>query len=286
MIPGTKKSVASLLDITERKQIEDELRKHRDHLEELVKERTNELITANEQLQQEITERKRTEQEMARLERLNLIGKMAAGIAHEIRNPMTTVRGFLQLFISKNEFAQSKEYLELMIKELDMANSIIIEYLSLAKNKAVDVKEQSLNSIIEVMLPLMQADVTNSENFINLELTEIPDLHLNEKEMRQLILNIACNGLEAMSPGGNLTIRTFMDGEEVVLSVQEQGIGIEPDILEKIGIPFFTTKDHGTGLGLAVCYSIAARHNAAIKVETSPTGTTFFVRFRQQQALM
>ncbi|MEW5899031.1 MAG: ATP-binding protein, partial [Bacillota bacterium] len=93
------------------------------------------------------------------------------------------------------------------------------------------------------------------------------------------------NGLEAMPPGGTLTIKTFQEGEEVVLAVQDEGPGIEPDLLEKIGTPFFTTKDDGTGLGLAVCYSIAARHKAAITVETSPAGTTFFVRFKQNAAV-
>ncbi len=281
------------IDITERKQIEDELRKHRDHLEELVTERTNELITANEQLKQEITERKRAEaarkqmeQEMARLERLNLIGEMAAGIAREIRNPMTTVRGFLQIFKNNNELSQFSKHLELMIKELDGVNSIISEYLFVAKDKAVDVEKQNLNSVIEAVFPLMRADAANSEKFINLELTEIPDLYFDEKEIRHLILNLVHNGLDAMSPGGNLIIKTFVDGEEIVLAVYDQGTGIEPDILEKIGVPFFTTKDHGTGLGLAVCYSIAARYNAAIKVETSSAGTTFIVRFRRPRALV
>jgi len=281
------------IDITERKLFENELKRHRAHLEELVTDRTNELIIANEQLKQEIAERKRSEAErkqmekdLARLERLNLIGEMAAGIAHEIRNPMTTVRGFLQVFQTKDEFSQFREYLELMIKELDGANAIISEYLYLAKDKVVDVEKLNLNAIIEAMLPLMQADALNAEKYVSLELTELPDLFVNDKDIRQLILNLVRNGLEAMSPGGNLTIKTFTDDEEIVLAVQDQGTGIAPEVLEKLGIPFFTTKDQGTGLGLAVCYSIAARYNAVIKVDTSPAGTTFFVRFKRQKALV
>ena len=84
-----------------------------------------------------------------------------------------------------------------------------------------------------------------------------------------------------MSPGGNLKIRTFMDQGEVVLSIQDDGTGIEPEVLGKIGTPFFTTKESGTGLGLAVCYSIAARHNAKIDIETGSIGTTFSVRFKK-----
>lgn len=233
-------------------------------------------------LKEEMARREQMEKEMARLDRLNTIGEMAAGIGHEIRNPMTTVRGFLQLMEGKDRYAQDKEILQLMISELDRANSIITEFLSLAKNKAVDLKEQNLNSIIENLFPLIQADALVTDKNIEKDLGEIPVLFLDEKEIRQLILNLVRNGFEAMSPGGRLTIRTYPDGEEAVLAVQDEGKGIEREVLEKIGTPFFTTKDQGTGLGLAVCYSIAGRHNAVISVETGPTGTTFSVRFKLQ----
>lgn len=228
----------------------------------------------------DITERKLYERELARLDRLNLVGEMAAGIGHEVRNPMTTVRGFLQLYRDKEAFTQYKDSFDLMIDELDRANSIITEFLSLAKNKMVDLKVRNLNTILGNLFPLIQADAIVLDKNINMQLEEITDLPLDEKEIRQLILNLVRNGLEAMSPGGNLTIRTLTDSKEVVLSVQDQGKGIESDVLDKIGTPFFTTKNNGTGLGLAVCYSIAARHNAVINIDTSPTGTTFFVRFK------
>jgi PAS domain S-box-containing protein len=227
----------------------------------------------------DITERKRLEEEMARLERLNLIGEMAAGIGHEIRNPMTTVRGFLQLLGDKKECAQFKEYYALMIGELDRANSIITEFLSLAKKKTLSRKAQNLSPIVGALLPLIQADATRAEKYVKATLGDTPDLLLDEKEIRQLILNLIRNGLEAMSPGGYINIRTYLNGENVVLAIDDQGKGIEPEVLEKIGTPFFTTKDSGTGLGLAVCYSIAARHEATIEVETSPRGTTFYIKF-------
>lgn len=228
----------------------------------------------------DITGRKQIEKEMARLDRLNLVGQMAAGIGHEIRNPMTAIRGLLQLLMDKKECKRFKEYFDLMIYELDRANSIITEYLSLARNKKHEVYKQNINSILNALYPLIKADAMRTDKDILLELEDVPDLMLNEKEIRQLILNLARNGIEAMSPGGRLTIKTFADGEEeVVLAVQDQGKGIASDTLDKIGTPFFTTKDNGTGLGLATCYSIAARHNAGITIETNPEGTTFFVRF-------
>lgn len=228
----------------------------------------------------DITERMQVEKEMARLDRLHLVGEMAACIGHEIRNPITTVRGFLQLFKSKWEDVKGKEYFDLIIEELDRANAIITEFLSLAKNKAVDLKPRNLNVIIKAITPLLVADAINSCKYVKIELEDVPDLLLDEKEIRQLILNLVRNGLEALSSGGKLTIRTFKDGDDVVLAVQDQGKGIEPEILKKIGTPFLTTKDNGTGLGLAVCYSIAARHKADIQVETGDAGTTFNVRFK------
>ena len=228
----------------------------------------------------DITLSKQLEKELARLDKLNLVGEMAAGIGHEIRNPMTTVRGFLQLLGEKQECVKYQEHFALMIEELDRANAIITEFLTLARDKSVALKPQNLNKVINAIYPLISADATVGEKNVTVEQHSIPDILIDEKEIRQLILNLVRNGLEAMSAGGNLTIGTLADGDEVILTVADQGKGIKPEFLKKIGTPFFTTKDNGTGLGLAICYSIAARHNAAIDVKTGPSGTTFYVRFK------
>ncbi len=227
----------------------------------------------------DISERKRVEKEIARLDRLNLIGSMAAGIGHEIRNPLTTVRGFLQMLGAKEDFTKHRSHFDLMIQELDRANSIITEFLSLAKNKAVDLRESNLNAIISMLLPLLEAGAILYNKSVKTDLAELPNLPLDEKEIRQLIINLARNGLDAMPPGGALTIRTACDDEQITMSVHDQGKGISPDIAEKIGTPFFSTKEHGVGLGLAVCYSIAARHNARISFDSNTGGTTFMVHF-------
>ncbi|TEB05879.1 Sporulation kinase E [Pelotomaculum schinkii] len=231
-------------------------------------------------ISEDITEKKGLQLEMARLDRLNLVGEMAAAIGHEVRNPMTTVRGFLQLLGKKELYSADKEYFTLMMNELDRANSIITEFLSLAKNKAIEKKMNNLNSIISSIAPLLQADATKSDYNVVFELAEIPDMSLDEKEIKQIIFNLVRNGMEAMEHRGTITIKTYQDAGEVVLAVQDQGKGIPDDILPKIGTPFYTTKETGTGLGLAVCYSIAERHNSRIEFKTSPDGTQFFVRFK------
>lgn len=242
-------------------------------------------ITAKKRIEDDARKRLETElslleKELPRLDRLNLLGEMAAAIGHEIRNPMTTVRGFLQMLSQKQDCSSYKEYFDLMIEELDRANSIITQFLSMAQNKDAELRMNNINSIIKALYPLIKADAILTDKDIYLKLDDIPDIPLEEKEIRQLILNLVRNGLEAMSPGGVITIKTYASDDFIILAVKDQGIGIESNVLYKIGTPFLTTKEDGTGLGLAVCYRIARNHKATIDVDTGPAGTTFFVKFR------
>ena len=234
---------------------------------------------------QDITKQKKMQEEMCRLESFNLLGTMAAGINHEIRNPMTTVRGFLQMLGEKTDLKQYKKYFAIMIEELDRANSIITEYLSLSKNTPTSPKLTNLNSIIEALAPLINADALKKGRQLKLNLVQLSDQMLHEIEIRQLILNLCNNGLEAMSIGGVLTLSTFEEKDYIVLAVQDEGEGIDPLIQEKLGTPFFTTKDNGTGLGLTICYNIASKHNAKIKVKTSHDGTIFYVKFQKNEVI-
>lgn len=228
----------------------------------------------------DVAEKKKYEKELRRLSKLDLIGQMAAGISHEIRNPMTTVRGFLQLLKQENELNQHFGYFDLMIEELDRANSIITEFLSMGNTRTSDLQMIDLNALICEIAPLIKIDTFNQNKLIEFNTQQIPEMLLNRNEIRQLVINLCRNGLEAMHEGQVLTISTYqnLDGC-VVLAIQDEGEGILPDVLEKVGTPFYTTKDNGTGLGLGISYAIAARHNATIDIETGPEGTTFFTTF-------
>lgn len=233
----------------------------------------------------DITARKEEEglaKEMLSFEGFNLVGEMAAGLAHEIRNPLTTVRGFLQLYKSKRNFLKERERFDLMISELDKANAIISDLLLLARNRIVRLKLQNLNSIIETVFPLLQRDARRQNMTLKLDLTVVPDILLDEREISRLIINLARNGFEAMAPGGSLTIGTCLEEKELVLSVKDKGQGMAPAILKNLGTPLTTTKRDGAGLGLglATCFSIAARHEAKINVVSGSGGTTVYVRFR------
>jgi PAS domain S-box-containing protein len=227
----------------------------------------------------DITELKQMEREMTRLDRLNLIGEIAAGIAHEIRNPITVVRGNLQVLQLKDEFADHQKRFNTMIEEIDRANSIITEFLALARNKPVDIQKQSINSIINNLLPLIQADAAKNEMAVSTDLADIPDLNLDGQQIRQLVLNLVRNGIEAMPRHGELVIKTRQKKDRAILSIKDRGNGIPSEVLEKLGTPFFSTKDNGTGLGLPVCYRISESHNARIDIKTGKKGTTVMVSF-------
>lgn len=219
-------------------------------------------------------------EKMTRLDRLNIIGEMAAGIAHEVRNPMTTVRGLLQFMSTKREFTNHKEKFSLMIDELDRANSIITEFLSLAKNKAMNFADNNLNDLIREIHPLLQADALRNNCDIEMSLGNIPAIYMDQNSIRQLILNMIRNAIDAMPTGGIIHITTEKDDQRVLLIIKDHGIGIPLGDKEKLGTPFFTTKDNGTGLGLAVCYRIVQRHAATITVESELSkGTIFTIGF-------
>ncbi len=234
----------------------------------------------------DITEKCRLTEELTRLDRLNIVGEVAAGIGHEVRNPLTTVRGYLQMFTHRQKYADELPQFELMIEELDRANSIITEFLSLAKNKSVELHPGNLNNTVQTLLPLLQADAFRLGHRIQVEAGEIGTICYDDKEIRQLIINLVRNGLEAMEPGGVVRIRTYSERERVTLSVQDEGPGIPKEVLDRLGTPFVTTKAAGTGLGLSVCYRIAERHSAEIDVRSSPVGTTFCVHFPVQAGLL
>ncbi len=236
-------------------------------------------VIAVEGIVRDITVRKNLEEMASMFERMNMIGNMAATVAHEIRNPMTTVRGYLQILQRRKIYKDDRDKFMLMIEEIDRANSIIQEYLSLSRTKLSNLQKCSLNTIIENLFPLIQANATSAKICSRIDLANIPDLLLDKNEICQMLLNLARNGVEAMSLGGNLTIKTFTQENNVVLAVSDQGPGIPQHVLDNLGTPFITTKTTGTGLGIPICYQIAQRHNAKIEIDTGLGGTTFFISF-------
>ena len=229
----------------------------------------------------DVTEQNKLTKELNRLEKLHVIGQMAGGICHEMRNPITVIRGYLQMMLQKKDFWQAKQNIEFMISELDRANSIITDFLAIAKRDSeyADFQVTNLNNIINRLYPLIKADAVQQDKKILLDLTDKAYIYAKESELKQLILNLVRNALDASSPGQNVIISTVKSEHKVMLKIKDSGTGIAPQILKNLGTPFLTTKKEGTGLGLAICYAIAERHQATIDVATSKQGTVFTVIF-------
>jgi len=227
----------------------------------------------------DITQRVLLNNDFARLEQLNVAGKMATNLAHEVRNPLTTLRGYLQFLGSKNDLEKYRTRFSLMLEEVDRANRIITEYLWLSKNKCVNLQKGDLNEFVSKVYPTVKAEASAAQVEVKLVLSEIPEIWLDEKEIRQLILHLVHNAVEAMPQGGKIRLSTFQKGDSIVLSVKDGGKGIPPHLQNDIGKPFLTTKENGTGLGMAICYRIAGRHHAKLNINTGVLGTTICVVF-------
>ncbi len=229
----------------------------------------------------DLTSKKQLEREVFLLEKWHLIGQLAAGISHEVRNPLTTIKGFLQLLAKKPESAMHLTYYDLMLNEIDRANLIMSEFLSIAKAKPETCTHSkiSLDNLVARIEPLITSDALKTGHEIVFQIEQDCFIIANENEIQQIIFNLTRNGFEAMPANGTLTIVICHRDDKVLLAVKDQGTGIEKHVLDNLGTPFVSTKQNGTGLGLAVCHGIAHRHDARIEVDSGSQGTTFSIYF-------
>lgn len=235
----------------------------------------------------DVTEGKQLENKIARLDRLTLISNMAAGVAHEIRNPLTVIKGYIQ-YLRRKVGRDTRERFDMVLDELRTVEEIIGDFLSLAKTKVCEQCAQNLNAAIDDVFPLLYADAVSKGMDVQVRFDEtLPQIYMDEKEIKQLVLNLARNGIEASDSRGRVTIETACEKEAVVLKVSDTGCGIPADKHQKIFDPFYSTKDNGTGLGLAVCASIVDRHGGAIEVQSAEgAGTTIVVKFPPAQQIL
>ncbi|MEL1133881.1 ATP-binding protein [Desulfitobacterium sp. THU1] len=227
----------------------------------------------------DITKQKIISEKMQRLEELNMIGQLAASLSHEISYPMSAVEGFLLTLSEKNELCRYTDILDMMISEIGRVDSMMSEFLAFGRLNGGGRPLCNLNKVVRGVLPLLQAHAGELNRVVSVELTEVPEIELNEKEIRQIILNLVRNSLETVPEGGMVALRTSYEGGKVVLAIQDQGEGVPAHILEQLGAPFMTTKAKGTGLGLSVCLHIIAKHCGEVDVQTCDNGTTFYVKF-------
>lgn len=230
-------------------------------------------------LAEDISEQRRMENEMTRLTQLYTVGEMAAGNGYEVRNPLASVRGFLQLLQNSGDFTRYNRYFEAMLGELDRTNLIISEFLVQAKNKIIDLQLNDLNQVIKGLYPLLKADAVMGDKTVMLELEKIPEIFLNKREIRQLIINLVHNRLKATPPGGEVKISTWWQDDEVILEVTDQGEKVAPEALENLGTQFFVGQDD-TDMELLICFGVAARHQARVEIINYDGKNCFQIKFK------
>jgi signal transduction histidine kinase len=206
-------------------------------------------------------------------EKLTIIGELAAGMAHEIRNPLTSIRGFLQLIQSKYDpNAMEQEYFAIIFSELDRINDIIKEFLALAKPSQAQLQITAFDQLLaEILLLAEQEAVLHEVCFTKDIAPDMPLLCLNPDQIKQVILNITSNAFQATGRGGEVIVRSRFDDttKQLITIVEDNGPGIPPDKLELIFEPFYTTKETGTGLGLTLSKRIIESHGGKIKVTSA-----------------
>ncbi|MFJ7747418.1 PAS domain S-box protein [Peribacillus sp. NPDC097295] len=225
----------------------------------------------------DITERKQTEEILYRQDKLAAVGQLAAGVAHEIRNPLTSMKGYTEFLQLDETDTERQEYLEIIMDEINRVNEIIEEFLDLAKPQTLNLETKDIVPIIQNVISLNEFDAKKKN--ILLLFTCFHDeihVHCDENRLKQVLLNFIKNGMEAMPKGGEIRIIIELKDEKVHIAIIDTGVGIPPDQLRKLGEPFFTTKKSGNGLGLMVSFKIIESHQGRVFVESEVSKGTVF----------
>lgn len=253
-------------ELTERKQAEEELAKHREHLEELVEERTKELRDAQERL--------------VRSEKLALLGQLAGGVGHELRNPLGSIKNaayFLKMALEKPE-PEVKETLEILNKEVATSEHIISALLDFARPKPPTRQKVEINRLLQEALS--RTNVPEKIKVVSKLDKSLPQILADPEQLGQVFRNIILNALQAMPDGGQLEISSEVStSAQLAISFADTGVGIPEDNLKKLFEPLFTTRAKGIGLGLAITKTLVEGHKGTIEVQSKlGKGSIFTVR--------
>jgi two-component system sporulation sensor kinase B len=215
-------------------------------------------------------------------EKLESISHLCSALAHEVRNPMTVAKGFLQL-ITSIEFEEEKvrEYVSIAISEIDQAEKIIRNFLTYARPKTEELQQIRLAEEVKKVILVLEPFANQNSVEISFDCQSYSKICGENTLIQQCLLNICKNAIEAMDSGGTLSITLFEDANNIYVEIQDTGIGMDEEQLKQLGKPFFSTKgDRGTGLGLMASYGILEKFNAGVKVISKKgIGTIFTLSF-------
>jgi two-component system sensor histidine kinase HydH len=211
------------------------------------------------------------EQQLERSRRMAALGKMAAGIAHEIRNPLGTLRGFAQFFgVKAGNDTESKGYADLMVSEVDRLNQNISGLLQFARPREPQKETVKVDALIAKAIALMEGDVSTNNVNLHCECNTHIELQADPDLLLQVLLNLLKNSISAIQESGGISLSVREEADQIIFSVTDTGRGMTEKERERMFDPFFTTKKTGTGLGLAVSHQIIEQHNGSFEVASSP----------------
>ncbi|MBM7655266.1 EAL domain-containing protein [Neobacillus cucumis] len=227
----------------------------------------------------DITEKRKAEEMLRNAEKLSLVGELAAGVAHEIRNPLTSIKGFIQLF---REGFVKPEYFNVILAEFNRVEEIIKEFLTLAKPQEIQPKLVNIPLLLKEIETLLESEtLLNDVNFsIEIE-QDLPLVMCDANQMKQVLINLCKNSFEAtdIKDNGFIGIKAFINQDHLIIQIRDNGVGISEERLKRLGEPFYSNKEKGTGLGLMTCFRIIKQHKGTLTFDSKENqGTTVEIR--------
>ncbi|REE57529.1 signal transduction histidine kinase [Paenibacillus taihuensis] len=213
-----------------------------------------------------------------RADKLKVIGELAAGMAHEIRNPLTTIKGFLQLAY-QNDYKEFDRYHPMIMDEITRVSELTSEFLQFSKPNLFQMKAESVQSCIERAISIMGTEIERRGHHLSVEYPEAPlYVKVDKDKIVQVLVNLFKNSIDAMADLGHIGVKVYGVDSEVFIEMMDTGTGMSEATKEKLFEPFYTTKGHGTGLGLSISHKIVQDHGGRMDVkETSAKGTVFLI---------
>ena len=232
---------------------------------------------------------KQSRDQLIQAERLATAGKMSASFAHEIRNPLSSMRMLAQMMMQKPEMSVEKhqQSLRYILEEIERIDTIVKGLMDFARPIALNLSQQPIASVLEAVLALMEANLAHHQIQLVLDVSpETPEVQFDSDKLKQAFMNVVLNAVEAMPQGGELKVSTFTKEGNICIKITDTGVGISEEDLEHIFEPFFTRKTKGTGLGLANVKRIFEEHGGTVEIESVPgEGTTVLMTLQREMSV-